>query len=240
VLAETRAVLGGSIAAPAAPGGWKRRFEHGMALLHGLQEHLEDARAPLMLALEQVEKDPAAGPRERAMVLLQLGRLEGLQGRADEAAAWLDRAKALVPDAPAIAYARGTAYARVWRWREAADALGFAAPKAPDNPGGWAELAIALGSLGLEEGALEAAQHGLTLSPRDADCLRVQALALRSLGAHGPDADAALDAYDRFRPPDRATDLRIACTAKDPLCARERDPIHIHDLLAPPARHAGR
>jgi len=240
VLAETRATLGGASAAPAAPGGWKRRFEHGMALLHGLQEHLEDARAPLMLALEQVDKDPAAGPRERAMVLIQLGRLEGLQGRTAEAVAWLDKAQALVPDAPAIAYARGTAYARVWRWREAADALGFAAPHAPDNPSGWSELAMALGSLGLEKGALEAAQNGLRLSPRDSDCLRVQALALRSLGAEGPDSDAALDAYDRFRPPDRATDLRIACTAKDPLCARERDPIHVHDLVAPPPRHARR
>ena len=254
VLAEARAVLpprtvssrtrhqitggdpvgpGGAIAGPAAPDGWKRRFEHGMALLHGLQEHLEDARAPLMLALEQVEKDPAAGPRERAMVLIQLGRLEGLQGRTAEAVVWLDRAKALLPDAPAIEFARGTAFARVWRWREAADALQLAAPRAPDNPAGWTELAMALGSLGLEKDALAAAQHGLALSPRDADCLRVQALAVRALGADGPDADRALDAYDRFRPPDRQTDLRIACTAKDPLCARERDPIHIHDLLAP-------
>ena len=240
VLAETRAVLGGAIAAPAVPGGWKRRFEHGMALLHGLQEHLEDARAPLMLALEQVEKDPAAGPRERAMVLLQLGRLEGLQGRTAEAVAWLDRAEALLPDAAAIPFARGTAFARVWRWREAAEALAIAAPKAPDNPAGWTELAMALGSLGREKEALEAAHHGLAISPRDADCLRVQALALRSLGAADPDASTALDAYDRFRPPDRATDLRIACTAKDPLCARERDPIHVHDLLAPRAKHARR
>ncbi len=261
VLAETRATLsprtvpsrtrgqvtgsdpvgpGGAIAAPAAPDRWRRRFEHGMALLQGLQEHLEDARAPLMLALEQVELDPAAGPRERAMVLLQLGRLEGLQGRTAEAVTWLDRAEALLPDAPAIAFARGTAFARVWRWREAADALQIAAPKAPDNPAGWTELAMALGSLGLEQGALEAAQHALALSPRDADCLRVQALALRSLGASDADMARALDAYDRFRPPDRATDLRIACTAKDPLCARERDPIHLHDLVAPPPKHARR
>ena len=240
VLAETRATLGGAIAAPAAPDRWRRRFEHGMALLHGLQEHLEDARAPLMLALEQVEGDPAAGARERAMVLLQLGRLEGLQGRTEEAVAWLDRAQAVLPDAPAIPFARGTAFARVWRWREAADALQLAAPKAPDNPAGWTELAMALGSLGLEEGALEAAQHALAISPRDPDCLRVQALALRALGASDADAATALDAYDRFRPPDRGTDLRIACTAKDPLCARERDPIHPHDLLAPPAKHARR
>jgi tetratricopeptide (TPR) repeat protein len=240
VLAETRATLGAPIAAPAAPDRWRRRFEHGMALLHGLQEHLEDARAPLMLALEQVEGDPAAGPRERAMVLLQLGRLEGLQGRTDEAIVRLDRARALLPDAPAISFAAGTAFARVWRWREAADALQLAAPRAPDNPAGWTELAMALGSLGLEEGALEAAQHALAISPRDPDCLRVQALALRALGASDADAATALDAYDRFRPPDRGTDLRIACTAKDPLCARERDPIHVHDLRAPPARHARR
>jgi hypothetical protein len=227
VLAETEATLG----AGAGAVSWRRRFEHGMGLLHGLQEHLEEARAPLMLALEQVERDPAAGERERAMVLLQLGRLEGLQGRTDEAMVWLDRAEALAPKHPAIAYARGSAYARVWRWNQAAEALGAAAPGAPATPGGLAELAIALGSLGREEEALAAAQTGLKVSPRDADLLRVQALALRALGATDPDAAAALDAYDRFRPPDRATDLRIACTARDPLCARERDPIHVHDLV---------
>lgn len=238
VLAETRATLGGAASGPAS--GWRRRFEHGMALLSGLQEHLEDARAPLLRALAEVEKDPAAGPRERAMVLLQLGRLEGLQGRTAEAVVWLDRARALLPDAPAIEFVRGTAFARVWRWREAAAALQLAAPKAPDNPAGWTELAMALGSLGEEQGALDAAQHGLAISPRDPDCLRVQALALRSLGASDRDSGSALEAYDRFRPPDRGTDLRIACTARDPLCARERDPIHLHDLLAAPERHARR
>ena len=103
MLAETHATVGGADRGGAAVVSWRRRFEHGMALLHGLQEHLEDARAPLMRALEEVDEDPAAGPRERAMVLIQLGRLEGLQGRTAEAMAWLDKAQALVPDAPAIA-----------------------------------------------------------------------------------------------------------------------------------------
>jgi tetratricopeptide (TPR) repeat protein len=139
-----------------------------------------------------------------------------------------------MPGHPAIAYARGQAFARVWRWSEAADALAAAMAKASANAPGWGQLAIALGSAGREREALTAAQRGLALAPRDADLLRVQALALRALGGEAGDVERALHAYDRFRPPDRATDLRIACAAASPLCALERDPIHVHDLVAAP------
>ena len=222
-----------SPAAPARP-AWRRNYEHGMALLHSLQEHLEDARAPLMAALHQLDRTAGATPRDRARVLLALGQLEGTVGRVDAALDWLDRARALVPNNPAVAYARGLALARVWRWREAADAFAIAAPGAPDNPAGWTQLAVALGSLGRDREALAAAQKGLALSPRNADCLRVQSVALHSLGAPDPVSAAALAAYDAHRPPDRATDIRIACAAHDPECARERDPVHVHDLVPAP------
>jgi tetratricopeptide (TPR) repeat protein len=156
-----------------------------------------------------------------------------MEGRADAAAGWLDRAEAEMPGHPAVAFARGSAFARVWRWEEAAGAFAAATAKAADNAGGWAQLAMALGSLGREPEALAAAQRGLALAPRDADLLRVQALALRGLGAPPAPAGAALRAYDEFRPPDRATDVRIACIASVPLCASERDPIHVHDLIPP-------
>jgi len=215
--------------APARP-IWRRLHEDGMALLHARQENLEEARAPLMAALGEVEREPGAGPRERAMVLLALGQLEGLQGRTQAASSWLDRADHEMPGHPAVAYARGAALARVWRWREAADAFGAAMVKAPSNAPGWAQLAMALGSIGSHQDALAAAQRGLALAPRDADLLRVQALALRGLSAPLDLADAALAAYEQHRPPDRATDLRIACVGAVPLCASERDPVHVHEI----------
>ncbi len=235
VMAETTAWIGEGWRARAAEQGprpvWRRRYEHGMALLHARQENLEEARAPLMAALADVEGDTSRGPRERGMVLLALGQLEGKQGRTAEAVAWLDRAEREMPGHPAIAYARGAAFARVWRWSEAADAFGAAMAKATSNAPGWGQLAMALGSIGREQEALVAAQRGLALAPRDADLLRVQALALRGLGASPEWADSALEAYDRYRPPDRAADLRIACVGSVPLCAGERDPVHVHEMI---------
>jgi Flp pilus assembly protein TadD len=121
---------------------------------------------------------------------------------------------------------------RVWRWSEAVAPLQAAAERAPRNRLAHAALAMALGSLGKDREALAAAQRGLAITPRDEALLRVQALSLAALGAS--DAAAALDAFDRFRAPDTATDLRFACAARDPACAREQVPVHEHSLR--PAR----
>ena len=51
-------------------------------------------------------------------------------------------------------------------------------------------------------------------------------------GLHRPEATAALIAYDRFRSPDTAAELRISCAAGSPRCAREREQGHTH-LLRP-------
>ena len=234
IMAETTAWIGDGWRERAAEQGprpvWRRRYEHGMALLHARQETSRRRgrrswpRWPTSRAID-------AQPRERGMVLLALGQLEGKQGRTPEAVGWLDRAEREMPGHPAIAYARGAAFARVWRWSEAADAFGAAMAKATSNAPGWGQLAMALGSIGREQEALVAAQRGLALAPRDADLLRVQALALRGLGASPDWADSALEAYDRHRPPDRAADLRIACVGSVPLCASERDPVHVHEMI---------
>jgi hypothetical protein len=95
-----------------------------------------------------------------------------------------------------------------------------------------------LGSTGDDAGALAAATSGLELVPRDPDLLRSQATALA--GLHRREADAALAAYDRFRSPDSAAELRIHCAADSARCAREREQGHTH-LLHPtgvPARKA--
>lgn len=231
-MAETRVWLGsgaGEREAGAARPAWQRLYEHGMAWTHAIQERLDEARPSLMAALDLVRADPAAGPREQAMVLAMLGRVSGLQGRTDEALEWLDQAEELAPGVPALASIRGAALAQVWRWQEAEEPLRRAAQAVPKNAGAWADLAIALGSLGKDREALEAARHGLVLEPRNTALLRVQALAIRALD--GPKRELSLDAYDRFRPPDRALDIRFACAAKYPWCAREREPVHVHHLV---------
>jgi tetratricopeptide (TPR) repeat protein len=204
---------------------WRRLYEHGLGWLNASQEHLDEARPSLVTALARVPSDDARG---QAMVLTALGTLAGRQGRTGEAMEWLDRAERLVPDHAAIATSRGNALARVWRWREAVTHLQAAAARAPRNRLAHAALAMALGSLASDREALAAAQLGLALTPRDEALLRVQALALAALGA--ADAAAALDAFDRFRAPDTATDLRFACAARDPACAREQPPVHEHRL----------
>ena len=225
-----RGPIPGKGRAPGPAPAWRRLYEHGMAWLHAVQEHLDEARPSLLRALELAGATPD-GRRQKAMILSALGALAGRQGRTAEALQWLDRAAALAPGHPAIDALRGAALARVWRWEEAEAPLRSAARAAPSNRQAWIDLAIALGSLGKHDAALDAAHRGLAQWPRTGALLRVQALALRALGGVG--AAAALDAYDRFRKPDRATDIRFACAARDPVCARERQPVHVHILRAP-------
>ncbi|MCA9699062.1 MAG: hypothetical protein KC431_16185, partial [Myxococcales bacterium] len=63
--------------------------------------------------------------------------------------------------------------------------------------------------------------------PRDESLLRAQALALRALG--DPRAEAALEAYFAHRSPDEQPHLAAACGERDPACARERVPVHVHE-----------
>ncbi|HTM23359.1 MAG TPA: multiheme c-type cytochrome [Kofleriaceae bacterium] len=210
---------------------WRRLYEHGMGLLATVQEELEQPRASLTAALAAQEAAGIRGGRERAMILTALARVAGRQGRTQEALDWAAAAEREVPGAPALARIRADALMRVWRWDEAVAPLQQATTKAPLNLDAWSALAMTLGSLGRDREALAAAQHGLALAPRDSDCLRVQAVALRALGS--PEADRALAAYDAFRPPDWAAQLRIDCVARDAECARERTPVHVH-ALAPP------
>lgn len=238
-IAEQRITLGDQLAGPDA---WRRHYEHGLGWLHAAQDHADQAGPSLRAALALLETDDASQTRDaarlaRAMVLTALGTLAGRQGRTGEALAWLDRAAALMPDHAAIQASRGAALARVWRWHDAVAPLRAAAARAPLNRRAQALLAMALGSVGedarIHAQALEAAQRGLALNPRDEALLRAQSLALAALGA--PDADAALAAYDRFRAPDRIMNIRFACAARDAACAREREPVHEH-ALTPAAR----
>ena len=188
--------------------------------------------------------------RARAMILVQLAQVASKQGRADDALALIASARALFVQAPKLdALLHGVpavdlahagpavldataadALMRVWRWRDAIEPARAATKKAPGNAAAWSMLARCLGSTGDDTGALAAAATGLELAPRDTDLLRSQATALAAL--HRPEAAAALAAYDRFRSPDDAAELRIACAAGSARCEREREQGHTH-LLHP-------
>lgn len=216
--------------APTRP-AWERSYEHGMALTQVVGERLDEARSVLDHAMT-LTPPGTAGDRPRAMILVQLGSVAGKQGRADEALAFLAKARALLPapGPPALDAYAADALARVWRWDEAEPFAKAVTDKAPANAGGWMMLARVRASRGDDRGALAAAVKGLELAPRDADMLRTQATSLAVLMPGSKVAADALAAYDRFRTPDNAAQLRILCAAASPVCARERELVHTHAL----------
>jgi PAS domain-containing protein len=231
-IATSEVELGtGASAHRSAMPAWRRLYDHGLGMLHALQEDVESARASLERALEDL---PPEASRERAMVLGALAEVSIREGRTDEALQTLDEAEALAPDQPAIPHARGTALANVWRWKEATAPLRQAAVATPLDDGLWSHLAVAYGSADDPRSALEATAHGLALTPRDADMLRVQALALERLGASPEDVARARDAFARWRPPDDAPAIKNGCSRQFPWCALERLPVHVHPMRSSP------
>jgi len=230
LIAEARVELGRGARPAAARPAWERLYEHGMALTATVSERLEEARTVLDAALAAA---PAGDRRARAMILVQLATVAARQGRADDALALVAEARPLLPSpGPAVLDAIATdALGRVWRWQDAIAPARACADRAPANAGAWIALARALGSAGDDRAALAAATRGLELAPRDPDLLRSQAAALAAL--HRPEAPAALAAYDRFRSPDAAGELRMQCAAGSARCAREREQVHTHELHAP-------
>jgi len=233
VIATARVWLGDGADGRDASGGalapaFDRLHDHALALIGDVQEHLDDARPSLAAALREAPDDAS-----RARVHLQRARLEGRQGRLAAALAAARRAERLVGEHPAIHRVRGDAYAQVWRWEDAAAAYRRAAEGAPLDESRWTDLAQALGSAGVDADALEAADRGLTLSPRDPGLLRSRYLALSSL--ERPDA-AARERYLAHRVPDALSTLRLRCGQRSTWCARERLPVHVHELRPSGAR----
>ena len=210
---------------------WKRLYEHGLGWLRALQERVGEARPSLLRALDLVEREGTL--RERGMVLSALGMLAAREGRVEEAMAWLARAEQNAPNHPAIAYLRGLAHAEVWRWSAAVRWYDEAAPAAGYDDRFFLDLALARGSSGDDAGALSAAWLGLSVQPRDADLLRIQALSLASLGAPAGEVAAAEDAYARALVADMVPRVRARCSATVPGCAEERQPVHQHAMRSP-------
>ncbi|MEI7893664.1 MAG: multiheme c-type cytochrome [Myxococcales bacterium] len=214
---------------PNVQGNWKRFYDHGLGLLHALQEQVEEARPSLELALTLAPTD-----LDRAMVwglLAELAVLEGRTGEALEAAEQAER-KLGAPH-PALARARARAFTTVWRWQESLAPLVEVARNSPRDDLALSTLAIAYGSAGEPRAALEVARRGLELQPRDQDFLRVQALALETLHAPAGDIDIAKTAYLECRSPDDAPRVRAACSNRVAGCALERVPVHVHAMRSP-------
>lgn len=207
------------------PRRWDRLFEHGLGMLHEVQERLEEARPSLLRALETAEND-----RQRAMAAAALADLAARQGATDDALAWAGRAAAFVPAHPALARIRGAALASAWRWSEAAPYFFEAASASPKDDAAWARLAITYGGISRDRDAIDAAQRGLLSQPRDPDLLRAQALALGALGADSALVARATDAFLERRTPDDAPAIRSKCSAIAPGCALERLPVHVHEM----------
>jgi tetratricopeptide (TPR) repeat protein len=238
-IAEAEAWIGGgwqSHAHPSVMPAWRRLYDHALGLLHAQQEDVDFARPSLERALDLASSND---DRARATILHALAQVAIREGRTDEAMRWLENADALVPQHPAIAHARGEALGNVWRWRDATGPLAIAAEATPLDDVLWSHLAVAYGSAGEPRAALDAAAHGLALAPRDADMLRVQALALERLGAPADEVARAHDAFARWRPPDDAPSIKNACSRELPWCALERIPVHVHTLRPARTRFSG-
>jgi tetratricopeptide (TPR) repeat protein len=230
LVAEAHTWLGGSRPSDVPPPPlplWRRLYDHALGLSHALQEDVDSARPSLQQAMGAL---PASATRERAM-LWQLGaEIAVREGRTDEALDRLLEADRLVPAHSAVYRVRAEALGSVWRWREAMDPMQHAARAAPLDDTVWSRLATACGSAGDPDGALAASIHGLELAPRDADLLRVQALALEGLGAAEAEVARARAAFTAWRPPDDAPGVKNACAQRFPWCAVERLPVHVHSM----------
>ncbi len=222
-IADVRTTIGGADDGAPDP---RVLLEHGVGLLHGLQETLEQARPSLTAARQAMRKRGDA--RGEAMALWGLAKLAADHGRPYEAKQLAEAGLALLPGHPALLRVVGRAMARVWRWPEASSWLRRAVGTGTSDHRLLGELATALGSAGRPGGALNAAIAGLRVNPRSEALLRAQATSLAALGA--PEAQTALSAYLRHRAPDAASSIRLACQKRDARCRLERSPVHVHVL----------
>jgi hypothetical protein len=243
-VAESETWIGGPApsdrAAPELP-TWRRLYDHALGLSHALQEDVDDARASLAGALDALASAPlpaAERDRDRAIVLQLWADVATREGRTDEALERLADAERSLPGQAAVARATADALAGIWRWSEAMAPMERAASASPLDDALWARLAVACGSGDDPRAALTAAAHGLELSPRDGDLLRVQALAVERLGASPATVEAARAAFAAWHAPDSAPAVKNACARRYASCALERLPVHVHPMR-PAARARG-
>jgi len=209
-----------------------RRYAYGLGLSHAVSERLDDARGPLLAALEVAQT-----PRQRAMALGVIAMIAAKEGRTDETFALAERADAAAREAgmaPPVAMqrARAEVLAATWKLTEAAPLFLEVASRSPRDDTAWGAAAMTFGGAGDSYAALDAARRGLAVQPRDGDLLRVQALALQApeMSVDAPTRAAAEAAFLERRTPDAAPSIRGKCSANVPGCANERVPVHVHAM----------
>ncbi|MCB9754143.1 MAG: hypothetical protein H6713_29730 [Myxococcales bacterium] len=210
------------------PGGarptWTRLYQHGLALLHRRQEHLDEAAESLAAALEVAPSEHA-----RAQILAAQTQLAAAaRGRVDEARALAAQALELTgPHPRPRARARGHARADLADrgGGRAARHAHLALPARSDAVG------LARADAGRQRGRPRRARGGgaraRARAPRRGPAARPGARACGRGHAAAADARAA---YLDHRAPDQAPRVRSRCAQQLEACARERVPVHVHAL----------
>ena len=222
LVAETRVLLGAPAPSGAAP-RWKRLYEHALGMSLAVTDQLEQARFGADRGLAELQRTDDPDPNELASFAVLQARIAARQGRLQDALAAAARAEKWVVSHPAIDRVRADAYAQVWRFDEAAASLAKVTAQSPFDTAAFRELARTRLSAKDARGALEAAQAGLALQPRDEGLLRCQALALEAEKA--ADAPAARNAFLFYRDADDANSSRLQCDKQLAQCARDRMPV---------------
>ena len=119
---------------------------------------------------------------------------------------------------------------KLWRYKDAIEPYRLAAKNAPRDMRSWKSLATSYGSVKQYPEALEAAQRGLQIEPRNVDLLRVQMLALNKLSPQSEQAQMARKTFLEFKRDEAAPEIRSRCSDESNVCLRERLPGHIHEM----------
>lgn len=203
------------------PERWRRLDAYARGLLNAIQEEVGDAE-PILAEVQKLAP-------ERAHGAIDLARLRIRQGRTADADAALELAAKLDPLTPVVPFLRGLARYEIYRLGEAVQPLGLAVARAPHAVHAVELLAEALQLSGDDRGSLPVLHAGLAFDPESAQLRHLEALAFDKLGLP-VQAEVARAAYLEYRRDDDTPFLRSVCKAKVPGCAREANPLHLHEL----------
>lgn len=191
---------------------------HARSLIdHEVQQGLTWAESSLDHARSAWESDNAA-PLWFARGLLAIR-----WGQTRRARHALSEARARFGDHPAFDHAEASALERSFRPREARPLRRAVAAAAPQSVAAWTALAVNELANDSAAAALDAAEHGLRLSPHDPELLRLRALASDNQQHWMQQAEHTLT---------EAAPLRTACARIDPGCAVRLRPVPVYRLRA--------